>query len=111
MILKIFIQLHIIFLKFLPIIIFILLALHLLGFHLYHAFSSAFQTLGLNHRIWTPVVKIVALIYAIFITGRFCLYFNFLMAFQVNRKRKNYNHGKIKFKDTRWSSCTKVDKI
>lgn len=37
----------------------------LLGLHLYHAFSSAFQTLGLNHRIWTPVVKIAALIYAI----------------------------------------------
>jgi succinate dehydrogenase / fumarate reductase, cytochrome b subunit len=37
----------------------------LLGFHLYHAFSSAFQTLGLNHRIWTPVVKVIALIYAI----------------------------------------------
>jgi succinate dehydrogenase / fumarate reductase, cytochrome b subunit len=37
----------------------------LLGFHLYHAFSSAFQTLGLNHRIWTPVVKTIALIYAI----------------------------------------------
>lgn len=39
----------------------------LLGFHLFHAFSSAFQTLGLNHRIWTPVVKFVALIYAIVI--------------------------------------------
>jgi len=39
----------------------------LLGFHLYHAFSSAFQTLGLNHRIWTPVVKVIALIYAILI--------------------------------------------
>ena len=37
----------------------------LLGFHLFHAFSSAFQTLGLNHRIWTPVVKITALIYSI----------------------------------------------
>jgi succinate dehydrogenase / fumarate reductase, cytochrome b subunit len=37
----------------------------LLGFHLFHAFSSAFQTLGLNHRIWTPVVKIFALIYSI----------------------------------------------
>jgi succinate dehydrogenase / fumarate reductase cytochrome b subunit len=39
----------------------------ILGFHLYHAFSSAFQTLGLNHRIWTPVVKVVALIYSIVI--------------------------------------------
>ena len=37
----------------------------LLGFHLFHAFSSAFQTLGLNHRIWTPVLKITALIYSI----------------------------------------------
>lgn len=39
----------------------------LLGFHLFHAFGSAFQTLGLNHRIWTPVVKAVALFYAIFL--------------------------------------------
>ena len=37
----------------------------LLGFHLFHAFHSAFRTLGLNHRIWTPVVKIIALIYSI----------------------------------------------
>lgn len=42
-----------------------------LGFHLYHAFYSAFQTLGLNHRIWTPVVKVVALIYAIIIPAGF----------------------------------------
>jgi succinate dehydrogenase / fumarate reductase cytochrome b subunit len=39
----------------------------ILGFHLFHAFSSAFQTLGLNHRFWTPVVKAVALIYSIVI--------------------------------------------
>jgi succinate dehydrogenase / fumarate reductase cytochrome b subunit len=39
----------------------------LLGFHLYHAFSSAFQTLGLNHRIWTPVVNFIAFFYAIII--------------------------------------------
>ena len=43
----------------------------LLGFHLYHAFSSAFQTVGLNHRIWTPVVKIFALVYAIIIPAGF----------------------------------------
>jgi succinate dehydrogenase / fumarate reductase, cytochrome b subunit len=45
----------------------------LLGFHLYHAFSSAFQTLGLNHRIWTPIVKVVALIYAIVIPALFAI--------------------------------------
>lgn len=39
----------------------------ILGFHLYHAIYSAGQTLGLNHRIWTPIVKIFALIYAVII--------------------------------------------
>lgn len=41
-----------------------LICFALLGLHLYHALSSAFQTLGLNHRIWTPVVKVFAWIYA-----------------------------------------------
>lgn len=43
----------------------------LLGFHLYHAFYSSFQTLGLNHRIWSPVVKVVAVIYSILIPAGF----------------------------------------
>jgi len=47
--------------------IFYWLCFVVLGFHLYHAFGSAFQTLGLNHRIWTPVVKILSLIYAVII--------------------------------------------
>ena len=45
----------------------------ILGLHLFHAFSSAFQTLGLNHRIWTPVVKIFAWIYAIIIPLGFAI--------------------------------------
>ncbi|MGE5421331.1 MAG: succinate dehydrogenase cytochrome b subunit [Chloroflexota bacterium] len=43
----------------------------ILGLHLYHAIWSATQTLGLNHRIWTPVVKWLAVIYAIFIPAGF----------------------------------------
>ena len=43
----------------------------LLVFHLFHAFYSAFQTLGLNHRLWNPVVKPIALIYAIVIPAGF----------------------------------------
>jgi len=43
----------------------------LLGFHLFHAFYSAFQTLGLNHRIWSPIIKVVAFIYAIIIPAGF----------------------------------------
>jgi succinate dehydrogenase / fumarate reductase cytochrome b subunit len=45
----------------------------ILGFHLYHALYSAFQTVGLNHRIWTPVVKAFAVIYAILIPAGFAL--------------------------------------
>jgi succinate dehydrogenase / fumarate reductase cytochrome b subunit len=43
----------------------------LLGFHLHHAFWSAFQTLGLNHRIWTPIIKVLAWVYAIVIPAGF----------------------------------------
>ena len=43
----------------------------LLGLHLFHAFSSAFQTLGLNHRIWTPVVKVFSWVFAILIPAGF----------------------------------------
>jgi succinate dehydrogenase / fumarate reductase cytochrome b subunit len=37
----------------------------LLGFHLYHALQSAFQTLGLANEFWTPVIKVISLVYAI----------------------------------------------
>ncbi|HUW91969.1 MAG TPA: succinate dehydrogenase cytochrome b subunit [Bacteroidales bacterium] len=37
----------------------------LLGFHLYHALQSAFQTLGLKNEFWTPVIRILSLIYSI----------------------------------------------
>ncbi len=48
-----------------------LISFLILGFHLYHAFYSAFQTFGLNHRIWSPVVRTVAVIYAILIPAGF----------------------------------------
>jgi succinate dehydrogenase / fumarate reductase cytochrome b subunit len=38
-----------------------------LGFHLHHAFQSAFQTLGLNHTKYTPFIKAVSTIYSILV--------------------------------------------
>ncbi|MBN1183917.1 MAG: succinate dehydrogenase cytochrome b subunit [Bacteroidales bacterium] len=38
-----------------------------LGFHLYHAFQSAFQTLGLNHKVYTPVIKFLGVAYTFII--------------------------------------------
>lgn len=37
----------------------------ILGLHLYHALQSAFQTLGLKNDFWTPVIRVLALIYSI----------------------------------------------
>jgi succinate dehydrogenase / fumarate reductase cytochrome b subunit len=39
-----------------------------LGFHLHHGFQSAFQTLGLNHKTYTPVIKALGVIYSIIVT-------------------------------------------
>jgi succinate dehydrogenase / fumarate reductase cytochrome b subunit len=52
-----------------------------LGFHLHHAFQSAFQTLGLNHTKYTPFIKAVSTIYSIVVPLGFAsipLFFMFI---------------------------------
>lgn len=52
----------------------------ILGFHMNHAFQSAFQTLGINHPKYTPIIKAIGLIYSIAISVGFSiipLYFLF----------------------------------
>jgi succinate dehydrogenase / fumarate reductase, cytochrome b subunit len=51
-------------------VIYIVLLL-LLGFHLNHAFESAFHTLGFNHNRYTPALKIIATIYSVIVAGGF----------------------------------------
>ena len=38
-----------------------------LGFHLYHAFQSAFQSLGLNNKTYTPAIELVGVIDSVLI--------------------------------------------
>lgn len=38
-----------------------------LGFHLYHAFQSAFQSLGLNNKTYTPAIELFGVIYSVLI--------------------------------------------
>ena len=45
--------------------LFYVVAMFLLGFHLNHAFQSAFQTFGLNHKKYTPLIEKIGTIYAI----------------------------------------------
>ncbi|MDF1559746.1 MAG: succinate dehydrogenase cytochrome b subunit [Bacteroidales bacterium] len=45
----------------------------LLGFHLYHALQSAFQTLGLSNEFWKPVIRAISLIYAVAVPVGFAI--------------------------------------
>lgn len=42
-----------------------------LGFHLHHGFQSAFQTIGLNHPVYTPVIKGIGVLYTFAVTAGF----------------------------------------
>lgn len=44
-----------------------------LAFHLWHGFQSAFQTLGINHHKYTPIIKGVGKIYAILVPLGFAI--------------------------------------
>jgi succinate dehydrogenase / fumarate reductase cytochrome b subunit len=50
-----------------------LIGLVALFLHLKHGFQSAFQTLGLEHRKYTPVIKGLGLIYSIVVPIGFAL--------------------------------------
>lgn len=60
---------------------FYVLALAVLGFHLYHGFQSAFQSLGLRHTRYTPIVSCVGVLFAVVIPVGFAvmpIYFYFV---------------------------------
>lgn len=60
---------------------FYILALILLGFHLNHGFQSAFQTLGLNHKKYTPLIKALGFLFSILVPLGFAtmpIYFGFI---------------------------------
>jgi succinate dehydrogenase / fumarate reductase cytochrome b subunit len=36
-----------------------------IGMHLFHAISSAFQTMGIAHQKWTPIIDIAGIVYSV----------------------------------------------
>ncbi|MEZ5025220.1 MAG: succinate dehydrogenase cytochrome b subunit [Chitinophagales bacterium] len=44
-----------------------------LGFHLLHGFPSAFQSLGLNHKKYTPIIKALGTAFSIVVPGLFAI--------------------------------------
>ncbi len=45
----------------------------ILAFHLHHGFQSAFQTFGINHKKYTPVIKAIGLIYSLVVPAGFSI--------------------------------------
>ena len=62
---------------------FYVVAMVLMGFHLHHGFQSGFQSLGLNHKKYTPLIEKCGLLFSIIIPAGFAaipIYFFFFRA-------------------------------
>lgn len=46
---------------------FYVVSMFVVGLHLFHAISSAFQTLGIAHQKWTPIIDIFGMVYSVVI--------------------------------------------
>jgi len=53
--------------------VFYLTLMVVLGFHLWHAISSAFQTMGINHQKWTPIIDKLAIAYCVVVATGFAV--------------------------------------
>jgi len=42
-----------------------------LAFHLFHGFKSAFQTLGINHKKYTPLIHHIGIAFAVFVPAAY----------------------------------------
>jgi len=63
-------------------VIFYVVCMAFIGLHLSHGFQSAFQTLGLNHKKYTPLIKGIGIAYSILIPLGFAIipvYFYFFI--------------------------------
>jgi succinate dehydrogenase / fumarate reductase cytochrome b subunit len=52
-------------------VIFYVASFIFLGFHLIHGFQSAFKTLGLNDKTYTPVIQVLSILYTVIVVGGF----------------------------------------
>ncbi len=59
--------------KMLPYVIFYIAAFIFLGFHLIHGFQSAFKTLGMDNRKYTPVIQVLALFYCTLVVAGYSI--------------------------------------
>lgn len=54
-------------------VVFYIACFLILGFHLWHGFQSAFQTLGINHKNYTPFIKKLGMVYTVVVVSGFTI--------------------------------------
>jgi succinate dehydrogenase / fumarate reductase cytochrome b subunit len=54
-------------------VIFYVISMIVLGYHLWHGFASAFQSLGLNHPVYMPIIKKVGMAFSIIVPFLFAI--------------------------------------
>jgi len=59
--------------KMLPFVIFYIAAIIFLGFHLMHGFQSAFKTLGMDNRKYTPAIQVMSIVYCSMVVAGYSL--------------------------------------
>ncbi len=52
---------------------FYVVGMFVIGLHLWHAISSAFQTMGINHQKWTPIIEKAGMAYSVIVAGGFAV--------------------------------------
>ncbi len=54
-------------------VLFYVISMLVLGYHLWHGFASAFQSLGLNHPLYTPIIKKIGMAFSIVVPFLFAI--------------------------------------
>ncbi|HOG68879.1 MAG TPA: succinate dehydrogenase cytochrome b subunit, partial [Fibrobacteraceae bacterium] len=52
---------------------FYVVSMFIVGLHLFHAISSAFQTMGIAHQKWTPFIELLGIVYSVVVALGFAL--------------------------------------
>ncbi len=53
--------------------VFYLISMFVIGMHLFHAIASAFQTLGIAHQKWTPIIEKAGIAYSVIVALGFAV--------------------------------------
>jgi succinate dehydrogenase / fumarate reductase cytochrome b subunit len=59
--------------KMLPFVVFYIAAFIFLGFHLVHGFQSAFKTLGLENKRYTPAIQMLSILYSVIVVAGYSI--------------------------------------